>query len=143
MCSTSAHPLEGNTPIGGAHRRPLDLPDLQTQGPIVWGSESVAVEPMAEVLAPGAEARSSRVPVWAPICGTARVSSWSIRMPVQGSASQLEGEQNIHSQSVGSELHAVPSTPQNSSSSFSPFPSDTLARENPPGRGRRLQMARH
>jgi len=48
-----------------------------------------------------------------------------------GSASQLEGEKNIHSPSGGRELHAAPSTAQNYSSSFSPFPSDAIARENP------------
>ena len=52
-----------------------------------------------------------------------------------GSASQLEGEQNIHSPSGGRELHAAPSNLQNYSSSFSPFPSDTIAGENPPGEG--------
>jgi len=37
-----------------------------------------------------------------------------------GSASQLEGEKNIDLPSVGSELHAAPSAPQNSSLSPSP-----------------------
>jgi len=50
-----------------------------------------------------------------------------------GSALQLEGEQNIHSPSVGSELHAAPSAPQHFT--FSLFPSDTLAYENLPGEG--------
>jgi len=48
-------------------------------------------------------------------------------------ASQLEGEKNIHLRCVGSELHAAPSTPQNSSSSFSPspfLPLNTLTHKN-------------
>ena len=51
------------------------------------------------------------------------------------SASQLEGEQIIDLPSVGSELHAAPSAPQNSSSSLLPSPSilsplDTPAYKN-------------
>ena len=45
-----------------------------------------------------------------------------------GSASQLEGEQNIHVPCVGSELHAAPSAPQ----IFSSLPPDTLAHKNSP-----------
>ena len=54
-----------------------------------------------------------------------------------GSASQLEGEQNLHILCVGSELHAAPSAPQNPSSSSSPFPSpsDTLVRNLSCGEG--------
>ena len=52
-----------------------------------------------------------------------------------GLASQLEGEQNTHVPSVGSGPHVAPVAPQFSSSSSSPFSSDTLAHENPPREG--------
>ena len=50
------------------------------------------------------------------------------------SASQLKGEQNIHSPSVGSKLHAAPPAPQNFPSSLSPSPFPpfvTLVHKNP------------
>jgi hypothetical protein len=58
-----------------------------------------------------------------------------------GSASHLKGEQIIHLPCLGSELHAVPTTPQYSSSLSSPPPLptvlspplDTLTHENPLG----------
>jgi len=131
---TSAHGLEGNTPIGEAHSSVPDLPDLQAQGSIVWGPESV--EPMAEVC----PHQARKVVLDEGAC--VRPDPWPSPSVVivdpdarSGSASQLKGEQNIHSPSGGRELHAAPSAPPNYSSSFSPFPSDAIARENPPGEG--------
>jgi len=122
---------EGKTPTGEAHGHPHDLPDLQTQGFTVWEPESD--DPRARVrthqarmpvLDEGARPRSDP---W-PSLGIVNVDSDTCI----GSTSQLKGGQNIHIPSVGSELHAAPSAPQNFPSSFSPFPSppDTLAHKN-------------
>jgi hypothetical protein len=58
------------------------------------------------------------------------ITNWAACL---GSASQLEGEQNIHVPCAGSKLHAAPTTPQIAS----PFssPSNTLTRENLPREG--------
>ena len=130
---TSARTHEGMTPIGEAHGRPPDIPDPQTQGSITW--EPAFVVPKARVRVhkvrrpvPNEDARTRPDP-W-PSLGIVIVDP-DIYF---GSASQLEGEQNIHLRCVGSKLHAAPSTPQHFSLSPSPpipSPSDTLARENP------------
>ena len=129
---TSAHALEGKTPIGEAHGRPPDLPDPQRQGSIVW-------EPAVVVSKAHVRAHQAQRPV--PDEGACvHPDPWPSPDVVitkldacLGSAIQLEGEQNIHVRSVGSELHAAPLAPQNiSSSSLPPVrpPSDTLARAN-------------
>ena len=53
------------------------------------------------------------------------------------SASLLEGEQNIDLPRVGSEQCAAQLAPQ--MFPFSPFPPDTLVRENPPGEGAAIE----
>jgi len=134
MVLTSAHTLEGKTPIGEAHGRPPDTPNLQWQGSTAW-------EPMFAI--PKACVRVHEV--WRPVLDEGacmRPDPWPspgivIINPDTciGSALQLEGEQNIHIPSVGSKLHAAPPTPQHFSLSPSlpiPLPLDTLARKNAP-----------
>jgi len=132
---TSAWTHEGKMPIGEAHGRPPDLPNPQRQSSIAW--EPMSIVPKAQV-----RVHQARRPVpdegghtcpdpW-PNLGTVIVDPDSCI----GSASQLEGKQNIHLPCAGSKLHAAPSAPQISLSSLSPLslippPSDTLAHENP------------
>jgi len=130
----SARTYEGQMPIGEAHGRPPDIPDPQRQGSTTW--EPASVIPKARVRAHQVRrplldmGAHTRPDPW-PSLGVIIVDpDTCIR-----SASQLKGEQNLHLRCVGSELHAAPSAPQNSSSSFSPsppvpLPLDTLAREN-------------
>ena len=130
----SARVLEGKF----AHRRGAgppssDLPDPQTQGSAIWEPEYD--DPKARVRAhqtrrpvPDKSARVRPDP-W-PSLGVVTIN-WDACL---GSASLFKGEQNIHLPSAGSKHHATQPAPQNPS--FSPFPpSDTLARENPPGEG--------
>ena len=123
------HPLEGRMAAL------LASPTCKHRGPSFRGPQPV--EPMAEV-----HAHQARKPVLdegACMCP----DPWhSLSVVIvdpdacSGSASQLEGERDFHSPSGGRELHAAPSAPQNNcSSSFSYFPSDAIARENPPGEG--------
>jgi hypothetical protein len=127
-----ARALEGKSPTREAHGRPPDFPNPQTLGSTIW--EPVSVDPQARVRAHqarrpvpsgGARPRPDPWPSPGVIIANQAACLWS--------ALQLEGEQNIHLLSVGSELHAALSDPQ--SSSFSPIPpvpspSVTLAREN-------------
>jgi hypothetical protein len=106
----SARASEGKMPVREAHGRPPDLPNPQTQGSTAW--EPKFVDPKAPV-----HVHLARKPVLD-----------------EGSALQLEGEQNINIPNVGSELHAAPTAPQISSSLTLPpilSPPDTLAHENP------------
>ena len=132
---TSARTHEGKMPIREVHSRPPDIPDPQRQGSITW--EPASIIPKAHVHIDKAqrpildEGAHTRPDPW-PSLGIV-ITNLDTYL---GSASQLEGEQNIHIPCVGSELHAAPSAPQNSSSSLSPLPpvpppSDTLVRKNP------------
>src|SRR5712691_10623946 len=129
----------GMMPIGEAHGCPPDFPDPQTQGSTVWEPESddpkargCATRARRPILDEGARVRPDP---W-PNLGIVTIYPDTCR----GSASLLEGEQNIDLPHVGSEQDAAQPAPQNSSLSFSPLPPvppppDTLARENPPGEG--------
>jgi len=126
----SACAPEGMMPIGEAHGRPPDLTDPQGHGPIVW--EPASVVPRAHVCVHKAqrpvldEGAHMRPDLW-PNVGIVTIDP-DIYI---GSASLLEGEQNLFSPCAGSEQYASPCTPQISSSSPSSFPPlDTLAREN-------------
>jgi len=141
---TLAHTLEGNMPIGEAHGRPPDFANPQTQGSTAW--EPAFVVPKARVCAHQArnpvfdEGACMRPDPW-PNLGIVTINPDTCI----GSASQLEGEQNINLPSVGSELHAAPSTPQHFSLSLSPpipSPFDTLMRKNLP-RGEGAATKRH
>jgi len=132
MGPTPAHALEGKPLIGEAHSRPPDLPDPQTQGSIVWEPESInsktrvhTTQVRRPILDEGARVHPDPWPSLGVVTINLDVCSWS--------ASQLEGEQNIHIPCVGSELHAAPSAPQ--TSTFSPFPPDAPTHENPPEEG--------
>jgi len=134
MVLTSAHALEGKTPIGEAHGRPPDTPDPQRQGSTAW--EPMFATPKARVRVHEArrpvldEGARMRPDPW-PNLGAVIIDPDTCI----GSALQLEGEQNFHIPCVGSELHAAPSAPQHFSlSPLPPIPSplDTLARENSP-----------
>jgi len=131
MVLTSAHALEGKTPIREAHGRPPDTPDPQRQGSTAW-------EPMFAIPKACVHMHKAQRPVLDKDAHT-RPDPWpspgiTIIDPDTciGSASQLEGEQNFHLPCVGSKLHAAPSPPQNfpSSSSPVPLPLDTLTRKN-------------
>jgi len=129
MCLTSTHAFEGNIPIGRAHRRPPDLRDLQTQGSIILEGQSPSNPWPRSAHTRRGGLFLTRVPVCAPIRGTARASSSSIRMPI-----------------VGSELHAAQSAPQNSSSSFhllhlTPSRARTRRERAPPPNGAPLTSA--
>jgi len=133
---TLARTHEGMTPIGEAHGRPPDLPNPQMQGSIVW--EPAFTAPKAQV-----RTHQARRPLL-DMGACTRPDPWPDQGAVIvdpdtciGSASQLEGEQNIDLPCVWSELHAAPPAPQHFQSSFSPsppvlLPLDTLTRKNPP-----------
>jgi len=130
---TSARALEGNTPIGGAHGRPPDLPNSQEHGSIVWELAFVGSKARVRVhkaRRPVLDERACTHPDPWPSLGIITIDP-DIYL---GSALQLEGEQNFHIPCVGSELHAAPSAPQifSSPSPLPPVlsPSDTLTREN-------------
>ena len=136
MGRTSALALEGKTPTGEAHGRPPGLPDPQARSTIA--SEQGVIGPKACVNAH--QARRPIVDKNARSCPDPWPSLGIITIDPDiyfGSASQHEGEQNIHLPGVGSELHAAPSAPQ----LFSSFPPlslvpplpDTLAHEDPSG----------
>jgi len=133
MGLTSAQAHEGKTPIGEAHGHPPDLTDPRRHSSIIW--EPAFIVPKARVRVYQArrpildEGACTRPNPW-PNLGVVIVDPDTCT----GSASQLEGEQNINLPSVGCELHAAPSTPQHFSFSPSlpiPLPLDTLVRENP------------
>jgi len=98
-------------PIGEAHGRPPDSPDPQTQGSTVRETEPDN---------PKAHVRAHQV--WRPVLDNgARMhpDPWPNLGVVIidpdiyfGSASQLQGGQNIHVPCVGRKLHATPSAPQ-------------------------------
>jgi len=133
MSPASVHAPEGMMPTGEAHGRPPDLPNPQTQGSIAW--EPASIIPKGHVCMHKA---------WRPILdkgACTRPNLWPSLDSVIvdpdiyfGSASRLEGEQNLFSPYVGSEQYASPCTPQISPSLSSPSPVssplDTLAREN-------------
>jgi len=136
MVLTSAHALEGKTPIGEAHGRPPDTPNPQRQGSTAW-------EPMFAI--PKARVRVHEA--WRPVLDKgARMhpDPWPNLGAIIidpdtciGSALQLEGEQNFHIPCVGSKLHAAPSAPQHFSLSPLPpilSPLNTLACKNSPHR---------
>ena len=130
---TLARTHEGETPIREAHGRPPDFVNPQMQGSTAWEPASTVPKAqvhMHQVRGPVPdEGAHTRPDPW-PSAGVIIVDPDTCI----GSASQLEGEQNIHSPSVGGELHAAPPAPQNFPSSFSPSPFppfDTLVRENP------------
>ena len=139
MSPTSAHASEGKTPIREVHGRPPDLPNLQTQGRAVLAPGSV--EPMVDV-----RATQARMPV-PDEGGRVRLGPWpNLEVFIinldscLGSASLLEGEQNIFLPRVGSKQYASPCISQiflfpTLSSDVSPL--DTLARKNPPDRRER------
>ena len=135
MVPTLAQALEGKTPIGEAHGRPPDLPNLQMQGSTTW--EPAFVVPKAHVCVHQAwrpvpnEGARTHPDLWPSPDIVIVNPDTCIR-----SASLLKGEQNIFSPCAGSEQYASPCTPQISLSSPSSFlPPDTLVRENPPGEG--------
>ena len=104
---TLACTLEGQMPIEEAHGRPLDLPNLQRQGSIVW--ELVFVVPKAhvrtaQVQRPVPDEGAHTCPDLWPSLGIVTIDP----DVYFGSAFQLEGEQNIHVPCVGSELHHIP-----------------------------------
>ena len=134
MGLTSAQAHEGKTPIGEAHGRPPDLTDPQRRSSIIW--EPAFIVPKARV-----RVHQARRPILDKGACT-RPDPWPSPGIVivdpdtcTGSASQLEGEQNINLPPVGCKLHAAPSTPQHFSFSPSlpiPLPLDTLVHKNPP-----------
>jgi len=131
MGLTLAWTYEGQMPIGEAHGRPPDLPNLQRQSSINW--EPVFVVPKAcvhvhKVRRPVPDKGAHTCPDPWPSPGIIIVDPDTCI----GSASQLEGEQIFHLPCVGSKLHAAPSPPQIFPSSSSPvlLPLDTLACKN-------------
>ena len=130
----SARASEGKTPVREAHGRPPDFPNLQMQGSTVWEPNSIGPKAHVRVhqaRTPIPDVGAREPPDLWPSPGIITVNP----AVCLGSASQLDGEQNIHMPSVGSELHAAPTAPQFSSFSSSLFPSDTLAHKNPPREG--------
>jgi len=107
-------------PVREAHGQPPDLPNLQRQGSIVW--KPVFIVPKACVC--GHEAWRPMLDEGAQICPDPWPNLGIITTDPDiciGSASQLEGEQNIHLPYVGGKLHAAPSAPQNSLSLLYPL----------------------
>src|SRR5579863_2215531 len=103
MRPASAHALEGETPIGGAHGRPPDFPDPQMQGSAVWKQESTDPKALVRAHQVGrpvvAEDARIRPHPWISV-GIVTIDPDTCI----GSASQLEGKKNIHSPSASSEL---------------------------------------
>jgi len=119
MVLTSAHALEGKTPIGEAHGRPPDTPDPQRQGSTAW--EPMFAIPKARVRVH--EARKPVLDMGAHTCPNPWPDLDAVIVNLDtciGSASQLEGEQNVDLPCVGSELHAAPPAPQHFQSSLTP-----------------------
>ena len=133
----SARTYEGQMPIGEAHSRPPDLPDPQTQGSTAWEPAFIILKAhvhVHKVQGPVPDKGAHMRPNPWPNLGVVIIDPDTCI----GSASQLEGEQNINLPSVGSELHAAPPTPQ----IFSLLPPDTLACENSP-RGEAAAIEQH
>ena len=135
MVLTSARALEGKMPIREAHSHPPDFPDPQGHGSIIWEPASVVPKACVHVH----KARRPILDEGARMCAGPWPNLGIVSANPDtclGSASLLEGEQNIISPYVGSKQYASPCTPQISSSSPSSFlPPDTLAHENLLGEG--------
>jgi len=129
---TSARTHEGETPIGEAYGHPPNFINPQTQGSTAWEPVSVILKAQVCVLKarrPVFDEGARMHPDPWPSLGIVIVDPDTC----SGSASQLEGEQNLFSPSVGGKLHAAPPAPQYISFSPSiPIPSlsDTLVHEN-------------
>ena len=132
---TSVQTYKGKMPIREVHSCPPDTPNLQRQGSTAW--EPTFAIPKAHVCVH--EAQRPVLDKGACMCPDPWPNLGAVIIDPDTyirSALQLEGEQNFHIPYVGSKLHAAPSAPQNSSSSFSPsppipLPLDTLAHKNP------------
>ena len=124
---------EGETPIREAHGHPPDFINPQMQGSTTWEPASVVLKAQVRVLKtqrPVLDKGAHTCPDLWPSLGIVIVDPDTC----SGSASQLKGEQNLFSPSVGGKLHAAPPAPQHISFSPSipiPLLSDTLMRKNP------------
>ena len=80
---TLGRALEGKSPTREAHGRPPDVPNPQTLGSTVWDPVSVDPRPVSAPDTCGGLSPMG-VLVRTFICGPARVSSLSIRLPADG-----------------------------------------------------------